>query len=84
MRLKMVKNVQKQESFDFHGNTTTEAAVITEYGVKFRADPAGAHKTGFFADQRENREWLSRQVDGKTVVDGEAVVMVPRRPKAKE
>ena len=39
-----------------------EPAVITEYGVKFRADPAGAHKTGFFADQRENRQWLSQQV----------------------
>ena len=44
------EHVQKQESFDFHGNTTTEASVITEYGIKFRADPAGAHKTGFFAD----------------------------------
>jgi len=38
-------------------------------GVRFRADPAGAHKTGFFADQRENREWLSRQCRGKTVLD---------------
>ena len=63
------EHVQKQESFDFHGNTTTEAAVITEYGVKFRADPAGAHKTGFFADQRENREWLSRQCEGRRVLD---------------
>jgi 23S rRNA (cytosine1962-C5)-methyltransferase len=53
------EHVQKQESFDFHGNTTTEPAIITEHGIKFRADPAGAHKTGFFADQRENREWLS-------------------------
>jgi 23S rRNA (cytosine1962-C5)-methyltransferase len=43
--------------------------VITEYGIKFRADPAGAHKTGFFADQRENREWLSQQVEGKSVLD---------------
>ena len=33
------EHVQKQESFDFHGNTTTEASVITEYGIKFRADP---------------------------------------------
>lgn len=41
------EHVQKQESFDFHSNTTTEAAVITEHGIKFRADPAGAHKTGF-------------------------------------
>ena len=46
-----------------------QPAVITEYGVKFRADPAGAHKTGFFADQRENREWLSQQVEGKRVLD---------------
>ena len=37
--------------------------------MKFRADPAGAHKTGFFADQRENRQWLSQQVEGKTVLD---------------
>ena len=28
------EHVQKQESFDFHGNTTTEPAVISEYGVK--------------------------------------------------
>lgn len=63
------EHVQKQESFDFHGNTTTEPAVITEYGVKFHADPAGAHKTGFFADQRENRQWLSQQVEGKSVLD---------------
>ena len=63
------EHVQKQESFDFHGNTTTEAAVITEYGVKFRADPAGAHKTGFFADQRDNREWLSHRCAGQRVLD---------------
>ncbi len=43
--------------------------MITEYGIKFRADPAGAHKTGFFADQRENRQWLSEQVKDKTVLD---------------
>ncbi len=63
------EHVQKQESFDFRGSTPAEPAIITEHGVRFRADPAGAHKTGFFADQRENREWLSRQVDGKRVLD---------------
>ncbi|MDQ3618235.1 MAG: class I SAM-dependent rRNA methyltransferase, partial [Pseudomonadota bacterium] len=62
-------HVQKQESFDFRGTEAPAPSVITEYGVKFRADPAGAHKTGFFADQRENREWLSRQVEGKRVLD---------------
>lgn len=63
------EHVQKQESFDFRGSEPVQPAVISEYGIKFRADPAGAHKTGFFADQRENREWLSQQVQGKRVLD---------------
>lgn len=63
------EHVQKQESFDFRGNPAVPPSVITEYGVKFRADPAGAHKTGFFADQRENRQWLSERVEGKRVLD---------------
>ena len=44
-------------------------AIITEHGVRFRVDPAGAHKTGFFLDQRDNRQWLSHQVAGKRVLD---------------
>ena len=63
------EHVQKQESFDFRGTEPPAPAIITEHGVRFRADPAGAHKTGFFADQRENREWLSHQVAGKRVLD---------------
>jgi 23S rRNA (cytosine1962-C5)-methyltransferase len=63
------EHVQKQESFDFRGSEPAAPAVITEHGLKFRADPAGAHKTGFFADQRENREWLSHRVAGKRVLD---------------
>jgi 23S rRNA (cytosine1962-C5)-methyltransferase len=74
------EHVQKQESFDYKpvysgpdhsgGNPRdVPPSVITEYGVKFRADPAGAHKTGFFADQRENRQWLSERVEGKRVLD---------------
>jgi 23S rRNA (cytosine1962-C5)-methyltransferase len=63
------EHVQKQESFDFRGTEPAAPAVITEHGIRFRADPAGAHKTGFFADQRENREWLSQHVTGKRVLD---------------
>lgn len=68
------EHVQKQESFDYRpwnggSATPTAAAVITEHGIRFRADPAGAHKTGFFADQRDNREWLSRLCTGKRVLD---------------
>jgi 23S rRNA (cytosine1962-C5)-methyltransferase len=63
------EHVQKQESFDFRGSEPAAPAIISEHGIKFRADPAGAHKTGFFADQRDNREWLSRQCADKRVLD---------------
>ena len=63
------EHVQKQESFDYKDTLGTQPATVTEHGIHFRADPAGAHKTGFFADQRENREWLSRQCEGKRVLD---------------
>ena len=63
------EHVQKQESFDFRGSEPAAPAIISEHGIRFRADPAGAHKTGFFADQRDNREWLSHQVQGRRVLD---------------
>ena len=63
------EHVQKQASFDYKDTQGTAPAIVTEHGLRFRADPAGAHKTGFFADQRENREWLSRQCAGKRVLD---------------
>jgi len=63
------EHVQKQESFDYKDTLGTEPAIISEHGIRFRADPAGAHKTGFFADQRENREWLSRMCAGQRVLD---------------
>ena len=63
------EHVQKQESFDYKPTQGTAPATVVEHGVKFLADPAGAHKTGFFADQRDNREWLSRHVAGARVLD---------------
>lgn len=68
------EHVQKQESFDFRpwnsmGTGPATPALIVEHGLKFRADPAGAHKTGFFADQRDNRQWLSHRAAGKRVLD---------------
>jgi 23S rRNA (cytosine1962-C5)-methyltransferase len=63
------EHVQKQESFDFRGSEPAAPAIITEHGIRFRADPAGAHKTGFFADQRDNRQWLSQLCAGQRVLD---------------
>ncbi len=62
-------HVQKQESFDLRAPEAPAPSVITEHGVKFRASPGSGHKTGFFADQRDNREYLSRFTAGKRVLD---------------
>lgn len=42
---------------------------IRENGVNFEVDFAQGHKTGFFCDQRENREKLSKLVKGKSLLD---------------
>ncbi|MEO7251869.1 MAG: class I SAM-dependent rRNA methyltransferase [Arenimonas sp.] len=63
------EHVQKQESFDFRSPEPPAPSVITENGLKFRASPGSGHKTGFFADQRDNREYLSHFTQGKRVLD---------------
>jgi len=63
------EHVQKQESFDFRAPDAPAPSIITEYGLKFRASPGSGHKTGFFADQRDNREFLARFTAGKRVLD---------------
>ena len=43
---------------------------IQERGVRYLVDPAGGHKTGFFLDQRENRDLVARLSKGRHVFDG--------------
>ena len=62
-------HVQKQESFDCGQPSPPEPTVINEHGVKFHAAPGTKHKTGFFADQRDNRKLLSELCAGKRVLD---------------
>ena len=63
------EHVQKQESFDCAIPAAPKPAVIHEHGVQFHAAPGTKHKTGFFADQRDNREYLSRFCADKRVLD---------------
>ena len=62
-------HVQKQESFDCATPPTPPASVIHEHGVQFHAAPGSKHKTGFFADQRDNRKALAELCNGKRVLD---------------
>lgn len=42
---------------------------IVESGIRFRVDLRGGHKTGFFADQRENRRRLAGLAAGADMLD---------------
>lgn len=44
-------------------------AVIQEYGHPFEVDWEGGQKTGFFLDQRENRQLLAQYAAGKKVLN---------------
>jgi 23S rRNA (cytosine1962-C5)-methyltransferase len=63
------EHVQKQESFDWSAPPAPKPTVIHEHGVQFHAAPGSKHKTGFFADQRDNRLWLSQFCQGGRVLD---------------
>jgi 23S rRNA (cytosine1962-C5)-methyltransferase len=43
---------------------------ITEYGLNFRVDVQQGQKTGFFLDQRENRQRVRALASGREVLDG--------------
>ncbi|MFO0985553.1 MAG: class I SAM-dependent rRNA methyltransferase [Planctomycetota bacterium] len=42
---------------------------VVERGVRFRVLPASGHKTGFFADQRDNRQLVRNLARGRRVLD---------------
>lgn len=63
------EHVQKQESFDCRPPAVTGPCVVTENGLRFRVQPGFKHKTGFFADQRDNRHRLAKFCEGKRVLD---------------
>lgn len=43
--------------------------VVVENGVKYWSDPVSGQKTGFYCDQRENRQIIRQVSGGKTVLD---------------
>jgi 23S rRNA (cytosine1962-C5)-methyltransferase len=63
------EHVCKQESFDCRSPEPPPPFTITEHGIRFRVAPGSKHKTGFFADQRDNRRALAGFCEGKKVLD---------------
>ena len=59
---------------DFPGRPVTSPKLpprvtIEEHGVRFRIQFEGAHKTGFFCDQRDNRSHLAKFTPGRSMLD---------------
>lgn len=51
------------------GNRDAKRCPIVEYGLNFRVDVEQGQKTGFFLDQRENRQRLRALAAGREVLD---------------
>jgi 23S rRNA (cytosine1962-C5)-methyltransferase len=65
-------HLQSQEGFEFSPYSSPnlpEEVQVHENDVRFTVQFRDSHKTGFFCDQRENRQRLSRWSDGKRVLD---------------
>ncbi|MBK8976923.1 MAG: class I SAM-dependent rRNA methyltransferase [Planctomycetes bacterium] len=43
--------------------------VVTEHGLEYAVSAGRGHKTGFFADQRDNRQVIRRLARGRAVLD---------------
>jgi 23S rRNA (cytosine1962-C5)-methyltransferase len=52
------------------GDRTAARCPIIEYGLNFRVDVEQGQKTGFFLDQRENRQRVRSLAAGREVLDG--------------
>ncbi|MGH8747567.1 MAG: class I SAM-dependent rRNA methyltransferase [Burkholderiales bacterium] len=52
------------------GNREARRSPIIEYGLNFRVDVEAGQKTGFFLDQRENRQRVRALAAGREVLDG--------------
>jgi 23S rRNA (cytosine1962-C5)-methyltransferase len=51
------------------GNRAATRCPIVEYGLNFRVNVEGGQKTGFFLDQRENRQRVRSLAAGRAVLD---------------
>lgn len=52
------------------GNRNASRCPIIEHGLNFRVDVQEGQKTGFFLDQRENRQRIRALAQGRRVLDG--------------
>jgi 23S rRNA (cytosine1962-C5)-methyltransferase len=69
--LRLARNVKShlQDGQILKGDPLNAPIIFEENGLLFSADVIKGHKTGFFFDQRDNRQRVGELVKGKTVLD---------------
>jgi 23S rRNA (cytosine1962-C5)-methyltransferase len=75
--IRLSRQVEKLHDLNFQlrdgeilvGPPIIKPIVFQENGLLFITDPVHGHKTGFYLDQRENRERLSKLTAGKTILN---------------
>jgi 23S rRNA (cytosine1962-C5)-methyltransferase len=67
--VRKLEGLQPRSGF-VRGNRNASRCPIVEYGLNFRVDVEQGQKTGFFLDQRENRQRVRALARERTVLDG--------------
>ena len=67
--VRKLEGLQPRTGF-VRGNRNASRCPIIEYGLNFRVDVEQGQKTGFFLDQRENRQRVRALAAGREVLDG--------------
>jgi 23S rRNA (cytosine1962-C5)-methyltransferase len=63
------KSALRSEGFDVPEPEDHPEIIVEEHGVGFVVKPAAGHKTGFFCDQRDNRQLVASLARGGDVLD---------------
>ena len=67
--VRKLEGLQSRTGF-VRGNRNAVRCPIVEHGLNFRVDVEQGQKTGFFLDQRENRQRVRALAAGREVLDG--------------
>jgi len=67
--VRTLEGLQPKTGF-VRGNRAASRCPIIEHGLNFRVDVEQGQKTGFFLDQRENRQRVRALAAGREVLDG--------------
>lgn len=67
--VRALEGLQPRTGF-VRGNREARRCPIVEHGLNFRVDVEAGQKTGFFLDQRDNRQRIRALAAGREVLDG--------------